>query len=223
MGTKVVLFNPSQWAECSARVIQSKIEYFIDQLGFCNVMLTGGASAEALYKSWSSLPNFQMLKSVNFYFGDERCVLPSSKRSNYGMAMRTLFQNGIPDQCSVFRINGEARDIADAAAKYLSCLPDKVDLLLLGVGLDGHIASLFPGSNLLSVSERLVSPVKYLSDTFNRVTITPEIIRGAKSCFVLAPGSEKLSILSKALSMPDQPISMPASLVLDATWLMDAS
>lgn len=182
-----------------------------------------GESAKCLYEAWSQLPDFKKLTSVNFYFGDERCVPPSSSDSNYGMAMSVLFKDGIPNQCSVVRIIAEDDDVVKNAIAYSSNLPERIDILLLGVGLDGHIASIFPGSNLINDLKNRVVPVKYLSKIFNRITITPNVINHARSCFVLARGAKKISVLSRALSSPDQIANMPVRLVLNAMWLMDSA
>ena len=77
-------------------------------------------------------------------FGDERCVPPDHDESNYGMAMQTLFSHGVPIECSVFRMEADAIDIEAAEQRYADLLPDSIDVILLGVGEDGHIASLFP-------------------------------------------------------------------------------
>ena len=81
---------------------------------------------------------------MSFYFGDERCVPPDHDESNYGMEMQTLFSHGVPIECSVFRMEADAIDIEAAAQRYADLLPDSIDVILLGVGEDGHIASLFP-------------------------------------------------------------------------------
>jgi 6-phosphogluconolactonase len=99
------------------------------------------------------------MTAVRFYFGDERCVSPDHPESNYGMAMRTLFKQGVPKGCSVFRMEADGSDREAAALQYSEMLPDKIDLLLLGVGEDGHIASLFPGSEALQEVARCVMPI----------------------------------------------------------------
>jgi 6-phosphogluconolactonase len=105
------------------------------------IMLTGGRSAEALYKSWSRDSFFDHSK-ITYYFGDERCVPPKHSDSNYGMAVSALFPLGIPENCNIMRMRGEATDRSVEAERYSKLLPESVDILLLSVGPDGHIASL---------------------------------------------------------------------------------
>jgi 6-phosphogluconolactonase len=107
--------------------------------------------------------------------------------------------------------------------RYAQMLPCEIDLLLLGVGEDGHIASLFPCSAVLQELERVVVPVIGPKPPFERITITPLAIRRARSVFILAGGAAKAAVLSKALESPDDVQTLPARLVLHATWLLDSS
>ena len=127
-------------------MISDNINSFLDEQEECSVMLTGGRSAARLYKAWRDLPAFQQMIGVSFYFGDERCVPPDHAESNYGMAMQILFPNGVPTGCAVFRMEADATDQEAAALRYADLLPDLIDVLLLGVGEDGHIASSFPNN-----------------------------------------------------------------------------
>jgi 6-phosphogluconolactonase len=185
-------------------------------------MLTGGRNAVLLYQAWSELLLFQQLKDVSFYFGDERCVPPDDANSNYGMAMRSLFQRGVPADCSVFRMEADDPDLEAAALRYGDALPAKLDVILLGVGEDGHIASLFPGSAALHEKHRRVMSIIGPKPPHQRLTITPSVIAQAKYVFVLAAGAAKAAVLSDALQAPNDFDIMPARLVLNATWLLDA-
>ena len=92
------------------------------------------------------------MTGVSFYFGDERCVTPDHAESNYGMAMKTLFPQSVPTGCAVFRMEADTADQEAATQRYAYLLPDLIDVLLLGVGEDGHIASLFPNNAALKES-----------------------------------------------------------------------
>ena len=137
-------YNGTDWPMKAAGLISDDINNVLSEKGKCSLMLTGGRSAARLYKAWRDLPAFQQMTGVSFYFGDERCVPPDHAESNYGMAMQTLFPNGVPTGCAVFRMEADATDQEEAALRYADLLPDLIDVLLLGVGEDGHIASLFP-------------------------------------------------------------------------------
>lgn len=214
-------FNVVEWPVQSARLIQGSIDAVLLERGQCNVMLTGGRSAERLYTAWAELPTFKRMTCVQFYFGDERCVSPDHPESNYGMVMRTLFNQGVPASCSVFRMEADDTDREAAALRYGEALPAQVDVLILGVGEDGHIASLFPGSAALREVSRRVVSICGAKPPYERLTITPPVIAQAKSIFVLATGEVKARILAKAQQVVRDFDNMPACLVLDATWLLD--
>lgn len=205
----------------AAGLIQDSIAAILQKKRQCSVMLTGGHSVERLYTNWSGFPAFQQMSGVSFYFGDERCISPDHPDSNYGLAMRTLFQQGVPAGCSVFRMEADDLGREAAARRYGEILPEHVDVMLLGVGEDGHIASLFPLAVSLRETSRWVVPVVGPKPPYERLTITPPVIARAQSIFVLATGVAKARVLVKALKFPADFDSIPARLVLNATWLLD--
>ena len=91
-----------------------------------------------LYKAWRDLPAFQQMTGVRFYFGDERCVPPDHAESNYGMAMQTLFPNGVPTGCAVFRMEADTADQEATMQSYADLLFDSIYVLLLGIRKDDH-------------------------------------------------------------------------------------
>ena len=214
-------FAGSGWPVLAAALIQDRIADVLSQQTSCSVVLTGGRSAERLYKNWSELPAFLQLSGVNFYFGDERCVPPDHADSNYGLAMRTLFCRGVPIGCSVYRMEADDLDRAAAAQRYGETIPQQVDVMLLSVGEDGHIASLFPGTSELAELSKRVVPVNGPKRPNKRLTITPAVILQAQSIFVLATGASKADVLVRALQNPGDFVTLPARLVLDATWVLD--
>ena len=214
-------FESTDWPTMAADLIQNSINNVLAKQGKCSVMLTGGRSAARLYKAWRDLPAFQQMTGVSFYFGDERCVPSDHTESNYGMVMQTLFQHGVPAGCSVLRMEAEAEDRKVAAQRYADLLPDSIDVLLLGVGEDGHIASLFPNNASLQERKRRVIPITGPKPPFERLTITPQVITKARSVFVLATGSAKTAMLTTALDNPNDIAALPARLTLGGTWLMD--
>jgi 6-phosphogluconolactonase len=216
-------FESTDWPTMAAGLIQNSINNVLAEQGKCSVMLTGGRSAARLYKTWRDLPAFQQKTGVSFYFGDERCVPPDHSDSNYGMAMQTLFQRGVPAGCSVFRMEADAADHEAAARRYADLLPDSIEVLLLGVCEDGHIASLFPNNAALQERKRRVIPITGPKPPFVRLTITPPVIAQAKSIFVLATGTAKAKVFSIARQAPSNFDALPARLVLSATCLLDTA
>ena len=203
--------------------IQEAVESARVRNGGCNVLLTGGRAAAAIYQVWAKTSRFKALRDTDFYFGDERCVSPDHPDSNYRMAMQTLFRDGVPGNCRVRRIKAELGDSAAAAEQYALELPGRIDVLLLGVGEDGHIASLFPQSSALHESESRVVAVIGNKPPPRRITITPPVIVSADATFVFALDEMKARILDEARTCPHDIDALPARLVLGATWLMGNS
>jgi 6-phosphogluconolactonase len=215
-------FNPETWAEQSARLVQDAVQDACLRHGGCSVMLTGGRSAERLYRAWRELPAFDKLQSVVFFFGDERSVPPDDPESNYGLVMRTLFAQGVPAGCSVARIEAEDPDCESAALRYERLLPSRIDVLLLGVGEDGHIASLFPHGKPLKEQVRKLVPVVGTKEPRARMTVTPVVIAHASSVFVIANGEAKAAVVRRVSDGREDCHALPACLVREATWLLDA-
>lgn len=211
----------STWSTAAAVLIQDAIQKTLLERGRCNVMLTGGRSAEQLYLEWTELPAFQNLRDVKFYFSDERCVPPEHPDSNYGLAMRTLFSRGRPRGCAIVRMEAESTDRDAAAIYYDRQLPEKLDVLLLSVGEDGHIASLFPNGDALREIRRRVVPVAARKPPYDRLTVTPRVIAQAEHIFVLAIGAAKAAVFRQAQVAQQEIDDLPARLVLRGTWLLN--
>lgn len=209
------------WACRAVEKIHSLVHDLLLRQGSCGVILTGGRSAARFYQAWAQHPEFQNFAKIDFFFGDERCVPPDAVDSNYGMAMRTLFAGGVPPGCTVWRMEAESADLESAADRYAATLPENADVLLLGVGEDGHIASLFPHGEALHERTRRVVPVTGPKPPCRRLTITPPVVRQAKVIFLLAAGPDKTTLLAAARAVPDDIDSLPVRLVPDAIWLLD--
>jgi 6-phosphogluconolactonase len=108
-----------------------------------------------------------------------------------------------------------------AAAAYEQQLPNKLDVLLLSVGEDGHIASLFPNGDALYETKRQVVSVSAPKPPHERLTVTPPVLAQAENIFVLAIGVAKAAILQQAQLAPQEIANLPARLVLNSTWLLD--
>lgn len=183
------------------------------------VLLTGGRAAKEIYTIWKSNYPVSQLTNINFYFGDERCVPFSNSASNYGMTKSIFFSNGIPAGCNLFPMEGESKSPELAAREYAKLLPQKIDLIILSVGEDGHIASLFPGSN--SLEEYELSVVAVMDPAgMNRLTITPKVIKNAVEVVVIAYGPAKRHLFEVA-QLANSPENFPAHLVRNARWIVD--
>ncbi len=212
--------DSDSWASFAADTIGQEIGSVISQKKVCHVMLTGGRTAERLYKYWADTATLP-LEGLRFLFGDERCVPPDHTDSNYALVMNALFEKGMPPGCSITRMEAENPDREAAARAYEKLIPDKIDVLLLGMGEDGHIASLFPHSSALRSKQRSVVAITGPKPPHERLTITPRVIGRARSIFVLATGAEKGRMLACAVRSPKDFMSLPVGLTLGGTWILD--
>ena len=172
---------------------------------------------EKMAHAASNWPGLQIL------FVDERAVPPDDPASNFAMVQRTLIEPMGEYAPAVFRMRGEAADLEDAREEYERELEKPLSMVLLGVGEDGHIASLFPGSPILEETERRVAIVEDSpKPPRRRLTITPRVLREAGSVIVLATGEDKRAAVTRALVEPGEPRDCPARLVRDALWIVDA-
>lgn len=219
MPPTVQCFPPDTWATEAARLVQAAISSVLAERGACHIALTGGRAAEQLHTAWRELLPSADLSGTTFWFGDERCVPPEDAASNFGLARRTLFRDGMTVGTAVVRMEAEASDREAAARRYEAQLPKRLDLLLLGVGEDGHIASLFPGHPAVHERDRRVLHVTGPKAPFERLTIAPSVVQAARRIIVLAPGAAKAAVLAGGLRDPSP--TPPLDLILDATWLLD--
>lgn len=160
-------------------------------------MLTGGSSPGRAYERAAELePDWSR---VSLWWGDERCVPPDDERSNYALAERTLLARLDQQPDEVHRIRGELQP-ADAAGELAKTLEgETLDLLLLGLGPDAHVASLFPGSPQLLVRERLATSGPARLEPFvDRVTLTLPALLGASRIVFLVTGEAKAEAVARA-------------------------
>jgi 6-phosphogluconolactonase len=182
------------------------------------IVLTGGSGVGEAYEHAAALESDW--SEAALWWGDERCVPPDDERSNYGLAKRTLLDR-IADQPEVHRIRGEI-DPADASGEYDRKLEGvALDLLLLGLGPDGHVASLFPGSPQLAERERLVtSGPAGLEPFVDRVTMTLPALLSAERIIFLVRGAAKADAVERAFRGEISP-DVPASLLRDGDAPID--
>jgi 6-phosphogluconolactonase len=165
-----------------------------------SIVLTGGSSVGDAYEHAASLEPDWSRTSV--WWGDERCVPPDDERSNYLLAKRTLLDR-LHEEPDIHRIRGELQP-ADAASEYEKAIEGvELDLLLLGLGPDAHVASLFPGSPQLDERERLVtSGPAGLEPFVDRITLTLPALLAAKRVVFLVTGADKAEAVRRAFRDP---------------------
>ena len=221
--TRVLRYEPTRLASGAARRITELIEDAIKRRGRCTLALAGGGTPQPVYACMadSSLAERVAWDRVALYFGDERCVPPDAEESNYRMVREALLQHVPISSASVHRMEGERADADAAARDYERLLPDALDILLLGMGEDGHTASLFPHSPALAERARRVVAVHRPAPARSRITITPPVIEAADTVIVLVAGADKASTVARAIEGAYVPDELPIQLALRGTWLID--
>jgi 6-phosphogluconolactonase len=193
----------AEYAARAAALIEEEIRNALAARGACRLALAGGETPRAIYAALGTdLP----WEKVWITFGDERCVPPDDQDSNYRMAREALLDR-VP-AAHVLRIRGELSQEA-AAAEYEQRLATEAartgeahyvhDLVLLGMGEDGHTASLFPGMETLQETVRSVAPAFGPKPPPQRVTMTLPLLNAARKVFFLAKGAGKAAILRRVL------------------------
>jgi 6-phosphogluconolactonase len=197
------ILHATDFAADAARFILDHARQSIAERGLFRLGLTGGRSPRAVHTALIEQAGDLPWKKVQLTFGDERCVPPDHEESNYRVAKESLIDpSGIPVG-NVFRMRGEI-DPETAAREYENMLrafasrlgePRYVhDLLLLGLGEDGHTASLFPGSPALDETTREVLPVIGPKPPPQRLTMTFPLINASQHVLFLVPQSDKRAI-----------------------------
>jgi 6-phosphogluconolactonase len=202
------------------------------QRGSFHVALSGGDTPRAAYELLAKEPLREELSwsDVFIYFSDERCVPPDDEQSNYRMACHAFLDEvGIP-HANIHRIRGEA-DPGQAANEYASILrtdlgpSPQLDLVLLGLGPDGHTASLFPGTPPDTDDDALVRAVYSESKMMWRVTMTPKLINLGRTVAFALEGAEKAQIFATVYQGPIDPVKYPAQSIHPISgrliWLVD--
>ena len=208
--------------------------------GWFSVALAGGGTPRTLYESLSASPYLYVMPwpSIFVFWGDERCVPPDSPESNYAMVRDALLERVPLPLENVFRMKGEVRPRSSAALEYETTLRGlfpqagfpRFDLVLLGIGTDGHVASLFPGSPALEERERWVIETEAPSgySTRDRLTLSLPLINSARTVIVIAAGENKRPVLKMVFDAPSPgDKNLPATLVNpregELIWLLDRS
>jgi 6-phosphogluconolactonase len=205
-----------------------------------NVALAGGSTPKALYKLLSTNALLQALvpwSKIQWFFGDERHVAPDNSDSNFRMASETMLGKAPVDPNQVHRIKGEKANTLEAAAEYEEELRNtfsldadqlpRFDLVLLGMGAEGHTASLFPGTKALKEERRLVVS-NWVGKLYTyRITLTPTVLSNAQRVIFMVHGAEKATALKAVLDGPYEPEQLPAQMIHPkqgkVMWLADSS
>jgi len=224
LGTQgeMIRFSVRHWVSLAKQAISERGKFF--------VALSGGSTPKAIFQKLAQ-PEYRSdvdWSKVMLFWSDERCVPPTDLESNYKMAMDAGFSSlpVLPE--NIFRLHGES-DPQKAADDYQEIVRERIpgqqfDLVMLGMGGDGHTASLFPGTEGVQERDRLII-ANYISekDTW-RLSFTFKLINQARHIALYAMGPGKAEMLSRVLSEPEKP-PLPSQLVgseeTKALWIVD--
>jgi 6-phosphogluconolactonase len=220
---RLVIEAGATLADAAAQWIAAAIEADLRERGTCAVALSGGTTPRPVYERLARPPLASAIawRRVTIFFGDERAVPPADPGSNYGMVKAALLEHVSVPAAQCHRMEAERSDRDAAARDYERLLPERLDLLLLGMGSDGHTASLFPGSPALDEGGRRVVPATAPLPPRERLTITPPVIAAARRVAVLVAGTDKAATIARVLAGPGRPRELPVQLALGGVWFLD--
>ncbi len=233
MNANIKIYNtPELLAESFAVFLTKKVS----EKERYNIALSGGSTPEIIFevlaKNFSDKINWS---KVHFFWGDERCVAPDSDESNYKMAKQTLFDKINISKDNIHRIRGESKPIGEAirySDEILINLPVEnnipcFDLIMLGLGEDGHTASIFPDRPDLFQSKKICESVKHPLTHQDRITITGPVINNARCAAFFVTGKNKSIIVKKIIKRLPESNMLPASKVNlsnnNLQWYLDSA
>jgi 6-phosphogluconolactonase len=204
----------------AAAHVGRELELARERRGVARLALSGGGTPELTYRLLGEQP--QALAQTEIWFADERCVAADDPQSNYRLALETLIGPACVEASRVHRMPGELgpargaqayeHELREQAAPSAGGVP-VLDVIVLGIGPDGHVASLFPGSQTLEASEETLC--LGVSDSPKpppeRITLSLGVLRSARGCLMLATGASKADAVAAMLGEPTQRV--PASLL----------
>jgi 6-phosphogluconolactonase len=217
----------------AAQTIADVLKEAVHFRGNASIALSGGTTPEPVYALLGAEPLCSHIdwNTIHFFWGDERCVPPDHAESNYRMVHNALLKNiAVPEE-NVHRIEAE-RPPDEAAAlyekeirKFSDPFPiPQMDITLLGMGEDGHTASLFPGTPVLQETQRLVADVFVPKLNAHRISMTYPLINHSRTILILAAGAEKATVAKEVLE--GEPGRFPIQMVRPVSgrlvWYMDA-
>ncbi|MEJ2695825.1 MAG: 6-phosphogluconolactonase [Candidatus Sulfobium sp.] len=212
-GDEMADFMVQKWCETASLTIKRN--------GFFCAALSGGHTPVEFYNRLAGLEDISLWNNTHIFLADERCVPPDHDDSNYRLLRNTFLDRvPVPSQ-NIHAVPVEPSSAEVSAVRYELVLtdffglsrgmPPRFDLILLGIGEDGHTASLFPGSEAVKETEHLTASVPLDKRRHDRVTLTLPVINSARNVAVLLSGDNKCEIAERVIEARDA--SLPASLV----------
>ncbi len=242
LGAEIIIVeNPEKLAVAAAREFLRLAVEAVQAKGFFTAILSGGQTPKGLYELLASKshPFRESIPwdGIHFFWGDERHVSPHNPDSNFRMVEEAMLSKVPVIRDNVHRIKAENPNAVGVAEDYEQLLKEyfhlktgevpRFDLVLLGMGGDGHTASLFPGTSALNNREHLVAASWVEKFNSYRITLTPAVLCNANRIIFLVSGEEKAETLKSVLEGEYQPERLPAQFIRPVSgkllWLLDRS
>ncbi len=236
-GEVITLPRTADVAAEAARRLRDALHAAIVARGRASLALSGGNTPRPAYEQLAAQPGLDWSK-ISIFWIDERAVPPTHARSNFRLAQESLLSRAPIPAANVHRMQGEAADLAGAARDYARTLRENLDLsdgiptfdaAVLGIGDDGHTASLFPGEPLVEVRDELVLavPASPEHDREARLTVSAAVIERVRAALVLATGGAKhgplLRVAATEGSLRETPSRVIRGVRGSLAWLLDAA
>jgi len=219
--------------EASARIAKT-LRDAIKARGKATIALSGGDTPKQTYQALADERDLDFA-AIDFFFVDERACPPTDDRSNFRWAKACLFDRAKIAERQIHRMHADESDLENAAREYEEVLKTGVpvgqggvpsfDAIVLGVGDDGHTASLFPGQPTVDIADRFVVAVGKTEGREMRLTITAPVIEQARAAFVLAVGAKKTAALERVWSVSGSLRDTPARVIRNVRgsihWIID--
>lgn len=217
-----IFSNPAETVQGFADFLENLANKHTSSESSFNIALSGGNTPQLLFKNLRlSYRNSIDWSKVHFYWGDERCVIPGSNESNYGNAKKVLLDYLNVSVYNIHRINGENEPETEAD-RYSNEIKNNLeikdgfpvfDLIILGLGSDGHTASIFPDQMHLLEDDKICEVATNPYTGQKRITLTGKVINNAKNVAFLVTGEEKAEILAKIIEKKNKFDDFPASYI----------
>jgi len=217
----------------AAELFAEKACLAVERRGRCNAVFAGGETPRRMYELLAGKPYCNTIPwaKIHVYWGDERCVPANNKLSNQFMARQSLLDHVPIPETNIHPIvyEGSPRVAAEQYEKILQATfknrTPQFDIVLLGLGDNGHTASLFPATDVLNIQDQWVSQVYVAEQNLYRVTLTVPILNQAATIVFLVAGSTKAHVVQEVIAGPQDSTRLPAQLIEpihgELFWLLD--
>ena len=236
---EIEVIETKLFAGAVADELVASIGDVISERGSCSLVLSGGGTPASVYRALARPPRVEEVDwhNVKIFWGDERWVPQDHHLSNYRMAQETLLCHLPAGSVKVYPIDTSPATPEEGARQYARRLFDSgipvsdglpvFDIVLLGMGEDGHFASVYPGSELLSAQADICAPSKHPTQDIWRVTLLPRVLLSARRVFFIISGERKAEVVKRVLNQESEVEHLPARLYENAsarvTWFLDSA